>query len=292
MLAQNVVEVRIQLHVVLVQVLEETICAQHARDLHELVVVVAALEERLLTEDHACEHAAETPNVQGVVVQLKVHKEFGPLVVARCNPDVVLLARMVELSQTPIDEPQLSLLMIDHHIVRLHISVHDALGVAVIQSFQDLEDVVSDVQVGQRRVQSLEVGVVHMLEDQTGRLRLRVPDRVKQLDDVGAAAQVLQDPDLALDFLLHNRLQNLDHTLLSCGRIDALEHLTVLSSANFPRDLVVVLATPIHREDLVVPIIPGSVRVYVGVQPRQLLLGRRSRRHGVQGRRAPLGPSL
>lgn len=37
----------------------------------DLVVVVLAMEERLLEEDHAGQHAAETPHVQTVVVHLR-----------------------------------------------------------------------------------------------------------------------------------------------------------------------------------------------------------------------------
>ena len=48
------------------------------------------------------------------------------------------LARMIEFCQTPINESQSSVLMIDHDIMRLHIPVHDSHAVAVIQSSQQL----------------------------------------------------------------------------------------------------------------------------------------------------------
>ena len=39
-----------------------------------LVVVVVTMEERLLAEYHAGKHAAETPQVQRVVIQLQRHQ--------------------------------------------------------------------------------------------------------------------------------------------------------------------------------------------------------------------------
>lgn len=50
--------------------------------------------------------------------------------------------------------------MIYHDVVGLDISVHDALGVAEIQRFEQLEDVVPDVKVGEFGVESLELGVL------------------------------------------------------------------------------------------------------------------------------------
>ena len=41
---------------------------------------------------------------------------------------------MVELGQAPVDEAQLLLLVVDHHVVRLHVAVNDALR-RVLQQF-------------------------------------------------------------------------------------------------------------------------------------------------------------
>lgn len=62
--AQDVVVVRVQLHVVLLNIGEQLVSTKHLRDLHQLVVVVLALEEGLLLEDHTGEHAAQGPNVE------------------------------------------------------------------------------------------------------------------------------------------------------------------------------------------------------------------------------------
>ena len=58
-LPEDVVVVGVQGYVVLVDVGKQLVSAEHLGDLHELVVVILALEEGLLLEDHTCEHAAE-----------------------------------------------------------------------------------------------------------------------------------------------------------------------------------------------------------------------------------------
>lgn len=49
--------------------------------------------------------------------------------------------------------------------MRLNISVHDTLGVAEVEGFEEFKDVVSDVKVCEFRVEDLEVGVVDVFED-------------------------------------------------------------------------------------------------------------------------------
>lgn len=60
-------------------------------------------------------------------------------------------------------------------------------------------DVVPDVVVHQRGVQRLEVCVVHILKDEAWGLGLGVTDHIKQLYDIGASTEVLQDFDFSLD---------------------------------------------------------------------------------------------
>ena len=123
--------------------------------------------------------------------------------------------------------------MIDHNVMRLHIAVHNALAVTEIEGLKELEDVVADVKVVEPGVQSAELGVVDVFEDERRSLTLAVPHNVKQGDDVGAACQVLEDLDLSLDLLLLNRLEHLDDAFLVVNHVDALEHLGVLSPACF-----------------------------------------------------------
>ena len=56
---------------------------------------------------------------------------------------------MVEFCETPIDESQLSVFVIDHHVVGLHVAVHDAHAVAVVEGLQQLVQVKPDVVVSQ-----------------------------------------------------------------------------------------------------------------------------------------------
>lgn len=99
-----------------------------------------AVEERLLPEDHAGEHAAQTPHVQAVVVHLRatgdvragnrlfiglfsvnqrrrrrrragpylvVYQQLRSFKVPGRHSHVVLLVGVVELRQAPVDEPEL-----------------------------------------------------------------------------------------------------------------------------------------------------------------------------------------
>mmetsp|Transcript_9124 Transcript_9124/g.28278 ORF Transcript_9124/g.28278 Transcript_9124/m.28278 type:complete len:520 (-) Transcript_9124:64-1623(-) len=261
-------EMRVQLDAVARQVGVQLLGAQHLSDLNQLVVVVVPVEEWLLAENHAREHGAQRPHVQRVVVVLQVHQQLGPLEVPARHAHVVLLARVVELGQPPVDQSQLALLVVDHHVVRLDVAVHDALRVAVLERAQQLKDVVADVVVRQPRVEHLEVGVVYVLEDEAGRLGLRVTHDVHQLDGVRPAAQVLQDLDLALDLLLLDRLKNLDDAALVLQRVYTLEHLAVLSAAHLANNLIVILLAPGDRHRLVVPILLGARDVDVGKNAR------------------------
>jgi len=58
--------------------------------------------------------------------------------------------------------------VINHDIVRLDITVHDAFAVAEVQSLEQLEDIVPYVVVLKFGVETPEVGVVDILEDQRG----------------------------------------------------------------------------------------------------------------------------
>lgn len=95
----------------------------------------------------------------------RVH--FSYLEVSGCYPHVVLLARVVELCETPVNESEFPILVIDHHIVWLDVPMHDAHAVAVVQGLEELVQVVTDVVVSQGLVQLLEVGIVHMFENES-----------------------------------------------------------------------------------------------------------------------------
>lgn len=124
----------------------------------------------------------------------------------------------------------LALLMVNHHIVGLDITVHDALAVTEIQGLQELENVEADIVVGEARVQGAEVRVIDGFKDQARGLALVVPNNVKQCDNIGATGKILENLDLSLDLLLLDWLQDLDDAFLVVDYVDTLKDLRVLSS--------------------------------------------------------------
>ena len=125
----------------------------------------------------------------------------------------------------------LSVLMIDHNVMRLHIAVHNALAVTEIEGLEELVDVVPNVDIVEFGVEAPEVGIVDILEDEGWGFALRVSYDVEQGDDVGAAGEILENLDLALDLLLLDRLEHLDDAFLVVDDIDAFEDFRVFASA-------------------------------------------------------------
>merc|ERR1711865_907283 len=179
---------------------------QHPHYAHQLVCIVVPVKERLLAEDEASKHAAQTPKISGVIVHFVVHQQLWCLEVAGCHTNIVLSSRMIELSQPPVDQSKLALLVINHDIVGLHIAVHDTNGVAEIEGFKDLVNVVAHINVIERGIQHFEVRVVDVFEDERRCFRLWIAHHIQKLDHVDSTAQVLEDLDLALDFALFYRL--------------------------------------------------------------------------------------
>ena len=154
---------------------------------------------------------------------------------------------MVELSKTPINETQFTLLVINHHIVRLHIAVHDAHGVTILESLQQLVNVVPDVVIRQRGIQRLEVKVVDVLEDQAWSFGDRVSHNIQQLDDVLATGQILQNFNLTFDFFLLHRLQDLNDTLRAVVQVCTSKHFAVFTSTDLAVHFIDVLITDVSK---------------------------------------------
>jgi hypothetical protein len=124
----------------------------------------------------------------------------------------------------------LALLVVNHDIVRLDISVHDALAVTEVERLEQLVDIETNVVVGEPRVERPEIGVVDSLKDKTGSFALIVADHIQQCHYIRTTGKVLQNLDLTLDLLLLDRLENLDDTLLIVDNVDAFENFGVLST--------------------------------------------------------------
>ena len=195
---------RVEDQAVLVKVGVELLSSEHLRDLDELVIVVTSLEERLTLEDHTGKHAAQRPNVQRVVISLQINEQFGSLEVPRSDANIILLPGVVKLGQTPIDQSEFAVRVVDHNVVRLDVAMHDALRMAEVKRLQNLIHVEANVEVIEALVQLAEVCIagVDELGDNGGSLGQRVPHDIDQLDNVYTALQVLQDLDLSSNLVL------------------------------------------------------------------------------------------
>mmetsp|Transcript_13472 Transcript_13472/g.36199 ORF Transcript_13472/g.36199 Transcript_13472/m.36199 type:complete len:259 (+) Transcript_13472:1393-2169(+) len=209
---------------VLVQVLVQICGAKHSRNFHQLVLIVGAAEEWFALENHSRQHTSEAPDVERVVVILQIDEQLGSFEVARSNAHVVLFVRMVKLGQTPINNSDFSLRVVNHDVVRLDISMHDAVRMRVIERAQDLIDVVANLVNIQCRIQHFEVGVVHVFKHEARDFRLRIAADVKKLDGVHAAAQITQNFDLATNFLFLHGLQHLDDAFLIGLCVEPFKH--------------------------------------------------------------------
>lgn len=131
--SQNIVVLSVELNIVFVEVVEEILGSQNLCYLDKLVRVAVSMEERLFAENHGCKHGPQRPHIQGIVILLEINEELRPLKVSRCHTDIVLGSGMVELCKTPIDQAQFPLLVIDHDVMWLYITMHDTFAVAEIE---------------------------------------------------------------------------------------------------------------------------------------------------------------
>ena len=209
--AKDVIESWIEFYVVLVQVLVKFFSTQNLGNPNQLVIVVVSVKEGFFPKEHGSQHASQRPHVEGIVVHLVVDEEFGSLEVSAGNSHIVLLTRMIELCESPVNETKRTLFVINHHIVRFDISMHDSLRMTVVECLQQLVQIKANVKVRESLIQRLELCVVDILENQGRSPRNWILDNCLQSNDVGSSGQVLQDFDLSFDFLLFDRLEDLDH---------------------------------------------------------------------------------
>ena len=87
--------------------------------------------------------------------------------------------------------------MVNHNVVWLHVAVHDALAVTEVQGLEDFVSVVPDIEVRKSLVKSAEIAVtcLNKLHNERRGFGQRVAHHVKQIDDVLAVFEGLQDFD-------------------------------------------------------------------------------------------------
>ena len=149
--------------------------------------------------------------------------------------------------------------------MRLHVAVHDALRVAIVEGVEERENVVPHVEVGELGVELAEAHVLDVLENEGRGLALRVHDLVDEANDIWPSADDVEHSDLALDLLLLDGLEDLDDDEV-CGHcVVALEDLTILPTPDLGDDLVAVGGVPLDLCVLIVPVLGrlGAVDVFV-----------------------------
>jgi hypothetical protein len=96
---------------------------------------------------------------------LEINEKLGAFEVAGSHTDIVLCSSMIEFSQTPVNQAELqshllftishntqtrtnlTLLVVNHDIVGLHVPVHYSARVTKVQGLEELKHVVADVVV-------------------------------------------------------------------------------------------------------------------------------------------------
>jgi hypothetical protein len=127
-------KIGIQREIILPHVLQQVVCAEDLSHFDKLIIVVISVKEWILLEDDLSHGASSTPNIKGIMISAVIDKQFGSFVVSRGNSDVVLLVGEIEIGEAPVNDPQFFLLIVEHDILRLDVSVHDTMRVTVVES--------------------------------------------------------------------------------------------------------------------------------------------------------------
>lgn len=217
---------------VLRQVLVKGLLTEHLDDPVQLVEVVRPFEEGLNAEDHAGHRAACRPDVQAVVVQTVVHQQLGAFVISARHPHVVLSVRLVVVGKAPVDQAELLAMIVNNNIEGFDIAMHDAVGMAVVQSHQDFVQVKAVVEVCQGWNQLLGFDYIwHVFVHEAWRFADAVFQDVVELDDVRTAVESLENLDFPEDLLGLDRFENFDDAFLSVRVVNSLVDFRVFASA-------------------------------------------------------------
>lgn len=73
LLSNDIIVMAVQGNIVFLHVCKEFISTKYFCNLYKLIVVIFALEEGFFLEDHSCKHTSKRPDVERVVIDLKVN---------------------------------------------------------------------------------------------------------------------------------------------------------------------------------------------------------------------------
>ena len=104
------------------------------------------------------------------------------------------------------------------------------------------------------RIQFSEINVVHPLEDERGRLRLRILTLVQQCNYIRTTFKIFQYFYFSLNFADTNRFQNLYNNKGICSNVDRFEYFRIFSSSDFRNQRVVLTTTPCKLMIFIIPI--------------------------------------
>ena len=83
---------------------------------------------------HSCHHYSQRPDIQRVMVKLIRHQKLRTLKIPRTHPHVIILLRQIKLPESPVDNSEFPIVMVDDDVAWFDIPVHYPLGMAVVQS--------------------------------------------------------------------------------------------------------------------------------------------------------------
>lgn len=124
--------------VVVVRVLDEKFGSLIVATRHADVELLAFLR-KMITEGQLCAEWLSCSEEKTLLLRRKKEPSSCP----RQGTSSEQLTRMIELGQSPINQPQLSLTVVDQNIQGLYIPVNDPLGVAEVEGFEELVHVVA-----------------------------------------------------------------------------------------------------------------------------------------------------
>ena len=233
-------------------VFNEVLRAHRVNYLDQLIVVVRALEEGVHFKEETSEGASHSPHIQRVVVLLVLDEQLGAFVVAGGHTHVVVILGLVKVGQPPIDQSQVSVIVVDYDVERLHVAVHDAMHVRVLKSLEDHVGVQPDIHVIKATSQHFCLYVRDVLEDESWGLGRWVAQNVVQLDDVGTTVERLQYFDLTVLLLDADGLQNFNDALFVVSKICTFEHFRVLAAPQLVVYVIIIEGGPVEGQPLVI----------------------------------------